>query len=120
MENVVVTHVPIDPARWKTRGFDQSLLLALRTAKLLGAPHAHCLERVRSTRSQTGLSARERRRNLRGVFRVRSGRTRQQIESATCLLIDDVVTTGSTASACARELKKAGADAVCLLTVCRA
>ena len=117
--NVLLTHVPIDPARWRTRGFDQSMLLALRTAEHLGLPHADCLERAKSTRSQTGLSARERRRNMRGVFRIRPKGVRQQLEAATCILVDDVLTTGSTASACARELKKAGADAVHLLTICR-
>ncbi|MDE0330754.1 MAG: ComF family protein [Nitrospinae bacterium] len=117
--NVMVTHVPIDPARWRTRGFDQAMLLALRTAAHLGLPHADLLERAKATRSQTGLSARERRRNMRGVFRVRSRGMRQTLESATCILVDDVVTTGSTASACARELKKAGAEAVHLLTICR-
>ncbi len=117
--NVVVTHVPIDPARWRTRGFDQSMLLALMTAECLGKPHADFLERAKETRSQTGLSARERRRNMRGVFRIRPKGVRQQLEAATCILVDDVVTTGSTASACARELKKAGAEAVHLLTICR-
>ena len=117
--NVLVTHVPIDPARWRTRGFDQAMLLALMTAECLGKPHMDLLERAKKTRSQTGLSARERRRNMRGVFRVRANKASPKIEAATCILIDDVVTTGSTASACARELKKAGAEAVHLLTICR-
>jgi len=117
--NVLVTHVPIDPARWRMRGFDQAMLLAIRTGEHLGLPHADLLERAKATRSQTGLSARERRRNMRGVFRVRPRGARQKLEAATCILIDDVVTTGSTASACARELKKAGAEAVHLLTICR-
>ena len=116
---VLVTHVPIDPARWRVRGFDQAMLLALRTAEHLGKPHADCLERAKETRSQTGLSGRERRRNMRGVFRVRPNQARRELEAATCILVDDVVTTGSTASACARELKKAGAEAVHLLTICR-
>lgn len=117
--NVLVTHVPIDPARWRTRGFDQAMLLALMTAECLGVPHMDILERAKATRSQTGLSARERRRNMRGVFRVRANKANPKIEEATCILVDDVVTTGSTASACARELKKAGAEAVHLLTICR-
>ncbi len=116
--DVIVTHVPIEIARWRERGFDQARLLALRTAKRLGMRHAACLDRAKSTRSQTGLSARDRRRNMRGVFRARP-KAAQTLESKTCLLLDDVVTTGSTASACARELKKAGADAVHLLTICR-
>lgn len=117
--NVLVTHVPIDHARWRTRGFDQAMLLALMTAECLGRPHADLLERAKKTRSQTGLSARERRRNMRGVFRIRPRGVLHELEAATCILVDDVVTTGSTASACARELKKAGAKAVHLLTICR-
>lgn len=117
--NVLVTHVPIDPARWRVRGFDQAMLLAIKTGEHLGLPHADLLERAKATRSQTGLSARERRRNMRGVFRIRPRGARQKLEAATCILVDDVVTTGSTASACARELKKAGAEAVHLLTICR-
>lgn len=117
--NVVVTHVPIAPARWRTRGYDQAMLLALMTAECLGIPHMNLLERAKETRSQTGLSARERHRNMRGVFRVRPKGVSENLEAATCILVDDVVTTGSTASACARELKKAGAEAVHLLTICR-
>ena len=118
-QNVLLTHVPIDPVRWRVRGFDQAMLLALRTADCLGKPHVDCLERAKETRSQTGLSGRERRRNMRGVFRVRANQAHRELEAATCILVDDVVTTGSTASACARELKKAGAEAVHLLTICR-
>ncbi len=117
--DTLLTHVPIDPARWRLRGFDQSHLLARATAEHLGLPHAECLERAREGRSQTGLSARERRRNMRGVFRVRD-KARAHFSEKACILVDDVVTTGATASACARELKRAGAASVCLLTICRA
>lgn len=116
--DVIVTHVPIASARWRERGFDQARLLALRTAKSLGAPHADCLERAKETRPQTGLSASERRRNVRGAFRARPKAARM-LEGKTCILLDDVITTGFTASACARELKRAGAAAVHALTICR-
>ena len=118
-QDVWVTHVPIAPVRWRVRGFDQAKLLAIRTGEHLGVPYAECLERSKSTPSQTGLSAQERRRNMQGVFRIRAKGVPEKIEGGTCILVDDVVTTGSTGSACARELKKAGAAAVHLLTICR-
>jgi ComF family protein len=115
-EAACVTHVPIAPARWRERGFDQSELLARRTAEWLGLPFESLLERCKETSPQTGLPGHQRRRNLQGVFGLRSGR--EGIEGARVLLVDDVLTTGSTASACARALRKAGAEAVCVVSVC--
>ncbi|MBI3128240.1 MAG: ComF family protein [Candidatus Tectomicrobia bacterium] len=114
-EGARVTHVPISPARWRERGFDQSELLARKTAGRLGLPFEPLLERRRDASPQTGLRGRERRRNLRGVFGLRS---EKRLDGARVLLVDDVLTTGSTASACAHALKGAGAEAVAVLTVC--
>ena len=61
--------------------------------------------------------AKARRRNVRGAFRIRSS---QQVAGASLLLVDDVLTTGATANACATELKAAGARRVTVLTVARA
>lgn len=112
---VRVTHVPIAPARWQERGYDQSELLARRTAEWLGLPFEPTLKRQKDTPPQTGLPARQRRRNLRGVFGTLDG---IDIADTSYLLIDDVLTTGSTASACAHALKRAGAGAVWVVTVC--
>jgi len=109
-----VTHVPISPARWRERGFDQSELLARRAAGWLGLPFEPLLERRKEASPQTGLPGRQRRRNLQGAFGPRKG---AEAAGKRLLLVDDVLTTGSTASACAHALKAAGAEAVWVVTV---
>jgi ComF family protein len=99
--------------RWR-RGFNQSDLLARTLARRTGLPVVKALSRSRATRAQAGLSHRARRANVSRAFRARP------VEGKRILLIDDVMTTGSTAAACALALKKAGATRVTLLTVARA
>ena len=113
-DDLRVTHVPISLARWRERGFDQSELLARRTAEWLGLPFETILERRKETSPQTGLPGRQRRRNLRGAFGLRRG---TEAAGKRFLLVDDVLTTGSTASACAHALKAAKAEAVWVVTV---
>ncbi|MDA0999453.1 MAG: ComF family protein [bacterium] len=110
-----VTFVPILPARWRQRGFDQAAVLGQKTARLLGLPFLRTLERTASGTPQTGLRGRERRRNLKRAFSVPDA---APIEGKRILLVDDVLTTGATASACANTLKSAGAQSVDVLTVC--
>jgi ComF family protein len=101
--------------KWK-RGFNQAELLARVVARRTGVPVARSLKRGRSTLSQAGLTLSQRRDNLTGVFRVSA---RNRIEGRRVLLVDDVFTTGATASACAAALKRAGARSVVLLTLAR-
>jgi predicted amidophosphoribosyltransferase len=75
------------------------------------------LRRTRSTQTQAGLSNTERRKNVAAAFQCR--RSGETLAGRRVLLIDDVMTTGSTAAACARVLKQAGAARVVLLTVAR-
>jgi ComF family protein len=99
--------------KWK-RGYNQSDLLAQELSRRTGIPVVNALRRVRRTPPQAGLSNHERRLNLRAAFSVtRSPRARH------VLLIDDVLTTGATASACGSVLKKAGAAGVNVLTLAR-
>lgn len=120
----ILVPVPLHPSRQRLRGFNQAELLAeglLRQAPrrpgLQPRLEAHCLRRTRDTVPQTGLSRRARRENVRGVFAVeRSDRLRDRV----VLLVDDVMTTGATASACARALKEGGARQVLVLTLARA
>jgi predicted amidophosphoribosyltransferase len=79
-------------------------------------PVTAALRRTRPTAVQAGLSNTARRRNVTGAF---SSRTIVSLKGKHVLLIDDVMTTGATASACAIALKRAGADRVALLTVAR-
>ena len=114
-ENALVTFVPIDRKRWKERGYDQAKILAQGIARDLKMNIAATLERKSVSTPQTRLPARQRRKILRGVF---SASEPARISGKRILLVDDVLTTGSTVSACARELKKAGAASVEVLTIC--
>jgi ComF family protein len=102
--------------RWR-RGFNQSELLAREIARRIGAPMSAALRRVRPTPAQAGLSNAARRRNVAGAFRAR--RASKALTGRNVLLVDDVMTTGSTAAACASVLKRAGAARVALLAAAR-
>ena len=109
-----VTWVPLSARRRAERGFDQAEALARVAATALRLPLVRSLERVVDTPPQARRGAAERRRALAGAFRaVPSPPTR-------VLLIDDVITTGSTASECARVLCAAGAVRVEVLVAARA
>jgi ComF family protein len=115
----LVTPVPLHWRRQWQRGFNQSDLLAREIARRCGIPAVSTLRRVRATAAQAGLSNTGRRRNVSAAFQDRTGRGAAQIAGKRILLIDDVMTTGSTAAACAFALKRGGAGRVTLLTVAR-
>ena len=104
--------VPVHPARKRKRGFNQAEEIAQTLGELTGIPCDNTLlQRIKATPQQTTLSAGQRRRNLRGAFRIRPHHYRH------VALLDDVVTTGATAESLARLLIKAGArrvDVYCL------
>jgi ComF family protein len=115
---VVVVPVPLHARKLRQRGFNQSELIAHHAVKLTGgmAVHSPVLERRRETQSQVGLTRHQRRENLRGSFVV----TRpEEIKGREILLVDDVFTTGTTVSECARVLRRAGASKVFVATVAR-
>jgi ComF family protein len=111
-----VTPVPLHWRRQWRRGFNQSELLARAIARRSGIRMLKTLRRVRFTATQAGLSNTSRRRNVTAAFHCRRGLS---LQGKRILLIDDVMTTGSTAAACAIALKRAGASRVALLTVAR-
>jgi len=102
--------------KWR-RGFNQAELLAREVSKRYGIPVVRAVRRTQLRAPQAGLSNHERRRNVRGVFAVSDPKA---VAGRRILLVDDVITTGSTAAACARVLKQAGASRVTLLTLARA
>jgi ComF family protein len=112
-----VTAVPLHWRKQWHRGFNQSELLAREIARRRAIPVVRALGRVRFTQTQAGLSNTERRKNVAAAFRCR--RAAKTLAGWRVLLIDDVMTTGSTAAACARTLKQAGASRVVLATVAR-
>jgi competence protein ComFC len=111
-----IVPVPLHWLRRWHRGFNQSEILARSLGRQLGVPLVFALRRTRSTQAQAGLSNTARRQNVAQAFRSRS---RHLVAGKRVLLVDDVMTTGSTAAACARTLKQAGAARVTLVTVAR-
>ena len=106
----MVVPVPLHWWRRFVRGYNPAEAVAAAVARELRVAHRPAwLRRVRPTKSQVTLSATERRANVRGAFRAARG---ARLAGANVLLVDDVLTTGSTASEAARALKEAGARAV--------
>ena len=101
-----VTPVPLHWQRKWARGYNQAQLLADRLVRLSALPQNHILRRIRWTLPQTHLSRQDRLKNVRGAFALKS---RPDLAGKRILLIDDVLTTGATASEAASVLKKAGA-----------
>ena len=113
----VVVPVPMHWRRRLVRGTNSPAILADRLAERLHLPHAiDLLCRTRHTPPQFSLPPSERPRNVRGAFSVRTG---YHLESARVLVVDDVLTTGSTCSAIARALKLRGASCVAIAVIGR-
>lgn len=111
-----IVPVPLHPAREREREFNQAAVLASVASKRLSLPLVGAVRRVRYTFTQTNFHREERFENLRGAFALRRG---AEVGGKKLALVDDVLTTGSTADACARVLKEAGASAVVVITVAR-
>jgi ComF family protein len=113
----VIVPVPLHSARQRERGFNQANLLAKVLSRYISVPCRHLLKRIRYTTTQTALDRSERMENLHNAFRLRKN---ADVRGLRVLLIDDVLTTGSTLSECARVLKGAGAISVHAATAARA
>jgi ComF family protein len=115
-----VVPVPLHARRLAERGYDQAGLLATVVAREAGARVDHdALVRRRETVPQAGLGRVARRMNVRGAFTARP-RKRAGLDGERVVLVDDVVTTGSTVRACASALRRAGAREVWVAAVARA
>jgi len=108
--------VPLHPSRARERGFNQAMELAHPVSRALGIPMDHrCVRRIRRTATQSDLSRDARSGNVRHAFRVMS-----RVKGLRLAVVDDVVTTTSTAGAIALALKRAGAARVEIWAVARA
>ena len=111
----LISWVPVSQSRKRKRGYDQSELLAQYLSAELRLPHMQVLSKTRNTPPQSGFrSAAGRRANVLGVYRVICP---EAIRGKRILLIDDVLTTGATASECGKTLQFNGAKAITLATI---
>jgi ComF family protein len=119
-DSILVIPVPLHRSKRRQRGFNQAELIARAALKIDGLQAAELatdvLERTRPTVSQIGLTRPQRVENIRGAFRIRHP---SRVSGRNVVLVDDVLTTGTTASECARILLKAGAEKVWIATVAR-
>jgi ComF family protein len=112
-----VVPVPLHPRRERERGFNQAARLAAALARACDLPvRRDWVRRMEFTRTQTALSRAERAANMRGVFEARPG---LRLNGQRVVLVDDVLTTGATTSACAKALLDAGAGRVVVWTLAR-
>ena len=109
-----VMAVPMHWRRSLLRGMNSPEILADQLGRRLGIPKRELVTRQKATRLQAGLSAHERKQNLRGAFRRRRGSTPQRV-----LVVDDILTTGATCNEVAKVLKKSGVKVVVVVAAAR-
>ena len=115
----LIVPVPLAPLRLRDRGYNQAWLLARRVARRLGcAADVGLVLRWRETAHQPALPPEQRAGNVRGAFALEP-RRRAEVQGRSIAVVDDVMTTGSTANEIARTLKQAGAARVAVWTVAR-
>lgn len=113
----LISWVPLSAGRLKSRGYDQSMLIAMATALELEDVAAETMRKSSEVPAQSGVGSEEKRRaNISGAFEASDA---ELIKDKRILLIDDIVTTGSTLSECAKVLLSAGAEEVLCATLAR-
>jgi ComF family protein len=113
----LIAPVPLHPRKARLREFNQAERLARRLGRALGLPvNGKLVRRVKFTETQTKLTRPQRAANVGDAFAPKPG---AELNGEKVILVDDVMTTGATTSACARALRRAGAGDVCVWTVAR-
>ena len=117
---ILILPIPLHPSKRRQRGFNQAELIAQNALRATSDKpfqlDTRLLERARPTLSQIGLTRPQRQENVRGAFKVPH---LSKVSGRDILLVDDVMTTGTTAAECARVLRRAGATNVWIATVAR-
>jgi len=116
-QTAVLVPVPMDPIKRRRRGFNQASLLAVELSRLSGFPIVEALGRRSATRRQAESGRTQRFENVQGVFYRRPD---VKLPAGSIVLIDDVLTTGATAAACANVISEAGHDCLGVVTFARA
>lgn len=115
-----IVPVPLHRLRYYKRGFNQAGEIARAMSATCGLTVCHALKRISATQTQTALHRKERFANLKGAFALtRAGRRLVESGVGGVILLDDVLTTGSTLGTCARVLRKAGCKRVFAIAVVR-
>lgn len=104
--------VPLHPSKYRKRGYNQAEKLAEGLAKKFDIPVVHALSRVKNTKTQVGLSKKEREENIKDAFKIKKDFIDELKAIQQVFLIDDVSTSGATLKECAKVLKKAGVENV--------
>lgn len=114
----ILVPIPLYKSKIKSRGYNQTEILASELARRLELRTENLLERVKNTKSQVGLKEKERKENIKDAFKVSHQRL-EAISQKSFLLVDDVLTTGSTLCEAANVLKRNGAKKVWGITLAR-
>ncbi len=104
---LVLAPIPLSSKKYKKRGYNQAEILAKELGKRLNLQVLDCIERTKETVTQVGLGKKERRENIKGAFEIKK-KFENKLKGANILLVDDVVTSGSTFSEACLTLKKGG------------
>jgi competence protein ComFC len=109
--DVILVPVPLNVNKLRKRGYNQAGVLAKELGKKLNMPVLDCLVRIKDTKTQVGLSKKERQENIKDAFQVRDKMV-EKVKNKNILIIDDVLTTGATFSEITRILKDAKVNKV--------
>lgn len=111
--------IPLHWTRKMWRGFNQSEVIAHELSKLSGKPVLNCLKRVKRTKYQAALSADERQKNLSKAFGLKDSFSKEDYAGKVLVLVDDIMTTGSTLESASKELLKFKPTAIYAIVACR-
>ena len=112
----IIVPVPLHRSKLAKRGYNQSGILSRQLSQRLGIPMVEALKRVKKNKPMSSINGQERRDNLESAFAVPPF-MKQKVADKKVLLVDDIFTSGSTADACSKVLKNAGASAIIVLAL---